>query len=156
MDRVLYPQAGLGCPGASDVDPVQVRAGTETEIGEITPSIRRGHVISTRASVLPFSFLVRFSFLGCVAEHPTNYWKVLACCRQKSDRRAAISVSTCTMHAILTGATGLVGSAALDAMLKSKDVTMITILSRRPVKMAEDAKGTRVRTLTLSVMTRGS
>ncbi|KAF5520359.1 Botcinic acid biosynthesis cluster B protein 16 [Colletotrichum aenigma] len=39
------------------------------------------------------------------------------------------------MHLILTGATGLVGSSVLDAMLKSKDVTKISILSRRPVSM---------------------
>ncbi|KAF4335064.1 nucleoside-diphosphate-sugar epimerase [Fusarium beomiforme] len=42
------------------------------------------------------------------------------------------------MHLILTGATGLVGSGVLDAMLKSKDITKISILSRRPVPMAAD------------------
>ena len=41
------------------------------------------------------------------------------------------------MHLILTGATGLVGSAALQAMLTSKAVTSVTILSRRPVPQAE-------------------
>ncbi|KAH6867734.1 hypothetical protein B0T10DRAFT_419424 [Thelonectria olida] len=40
------------------------------------------------------------------------------------------------MHLILTGATGLVGSSVLDAMLKSTEVTKISILSRRPVPMA--------------------
>ncbi|KAI1487647.1 nucleoside-diphosphate-sugar epimerase [Biscogniauxia mediterranea] len=48
------------------------------------------------------------------------------------------------MHLILTGATGLVGSGVLDAMIKMKDVTKISILSRRPVKMAEDIKDPRV------------
>lgn len=48
------------------------------------------------------------------------------------------------MHLILTGATGLVGSGVLDAMIKMKDVTKISILSRRPVKMAEDAKDPRI------------
>ncbi|KAI0394162.1 putative nucleoside-diphosphate-sugar epimerase [Xylariaceae sp. FL0594] len=48
------------------------------------------------------------------------------------------------MHLILTGATGLVGSGVLDAMLKAKGVTKISILSRRPVAMAEDAKDARV------------
>ncbi|KAF6790355.1 nucleoside-diphosphate-sugar epimerase [Colletotrichum sojae] len=48
------------------------------------------------------------------------------------------------MHLILTGATGLVGSSVLDAMIKMKDVTKISILSRRPVPMAEDAKDPRV------------
>lgn len=48
------------------------------------------------------------------------------------------------MHLILTGATGLVGSAVLDAMIKTKDISKISILSRRPVKMAEDAKDPRV------------
>ncbi|EFQ33786.1 nucleoside-diphosphate-sugar epimerase [Colletotrichum graminicola] len=48
------------------------------------------------------------------------------------------------MHLILTGATGLVGSGALDAMIKMKDITKISVLSRRPVPMAEDAKDPRV------------
>ncbi|KAI0393479.1 putative nucleoside-diphosphate-sugar epimerase [Xylariaceae sp. FL0594] len=48
------------------------------------------------------------------------------------------------MHLILTGATGLVGSAVLDAMLKTKDISKISILSRRAVKMAEDAQDPRV------------
>jgi NAD dependent epimerase/dehydratase family enzyme len=41
------------------------------------------------------------------------------------------------MHLILTGATGFVGSAALDMMLNNPAVTRISILSRRPVKQAE-------------------
>lgn len=52
------------------------------------------------------------------------------------------------MHLILTGATGLVGSAALDAMLKNNAISKISILSRRPVQMAEDAKDPRVRVIT--------
>lgn len=48
------------------------------------------------------------------------------------------------MHLILTGATGLVGSSVLDAMLKTKDVTRISILTRRPVAMADDARDPRV------------
>jgi NAD dependent epimerase/dehydratase family enzyme len=52
------------------------------------------------------------------------------------------------MHLILTGATGLVGSGVLDAMIKMKDVTQITLLSRRPVQMAEDARDPRVRVIT--------
>ncbi|RFU82159.1 nucleoside-diphosphate-sugar epimerase [Trichoderma arundinaceum] len=48
------------------------------------------------------------------------------------------------MHLILTGATGLIGSSVLDAMLKMTEVTKISILSRRPVAMAEDAKDPRV------------
>ncbi|KAI0149242.1 putative nucleoside-diphosphate-sugar epimerase [Pestalotiopsis sp. NC0098] len=48
------------------------------------------------------------------------------------------------MHVILTGATGLVGSGALDAMIKMNDITKISILSRRPVKMAEDIKDPRI------------
>ena len=49
------------------------------------------------------------------------------------------------MHLILTGATGLVGSSVLDAMLKSKDITKISILSRRPVPLAE--KNPKVNTI---------
>ncbi|CRK16633.1 hypothetical protein BN1708_002890 [Verticillium longisporum] len=48
------------------------------------------------------------------------------------------------MHLILTGATGLVGSGVLDAMIKMKDVTKISILARRPVAMAENAKDPRI------------
>lgn len=42
------------------------------------------------------------------------------------------------MHLILTGATGLVGSSVLDAMLKSKEITKISILSRSSVALAAD------------------
>ncbi|KAK3361022.1 nucleoside-diphosphate-sugar epimerase [Lasiosphaeria ovina] len=48
------------------------------------------------------------------------------------------------MHLILAGATGLVGSAVLDAMLKISDVTRISILSRRSVPMAEAANDARI------------
>ncbi|POR38917.1 Uncharacterized protein TPAR_00887 [Tolypocladium paradoxum] len=48
------------------------------------------------------------------------------------------------MHLILTGATGLVGSSVLDAMIRAKDITKISILSRKPVQMAEDRKDPRV------------
>ncbi|KAI1206035.1 putative nucleoside-diphosphate-sugar epimerase [Annulohypoxylon truncatum] len=48
------------------------------------------------------------------------------------------------MHLILTGATGLIGSGVLDAMIKMKDISKISILSRRPVQMAEDVKDPRV------------
>ncbi|KAL2133522.1 hypothetical protein VTI74DRAFT_2208 [Chaetomium olivicolor] len=41
------------------------------------------------------------------------------------------------MHLILTGATGLVGTAVLDAMIRTKDVTKISVLSRRPVKFSD-------------------
>jgi uncharacterized protein YbjT (DUF2867 family) len=51
------------------------------------------------------------------------------------------------MHLILTGATGLVGSSVLDAMLKNTSVSKISILSRRPVAMADDAKDPRVRVI---------
>ena len=40
------------------------------------------------------------------------------------------------MHLILTGATGLVGSACLDAMLRNQSVSKISVLSRRPVPQA--------------------
>ncbi|ORY70448.1 putative nucleoside-diphosphate-sugar epimerase [Pseudomassariella vexata] len=48
------------------------------------------------------------------------------------------------MHLILTGVTGLAGSGVLDAMLKMPEITKISILSRRPVKMLEDVKDPRV------------
>ncbi|KAK7927363.1 hypothetical protein PG985_004361 [Apiospora marii] len=48
------------------------------------------------------------------------------------------------MHLILTGATGLVGSSALDAMLRMNSVTKISILSRRPVQMVQDRPDPRI------------
>jgi hypothetical protein len=48
------------------------------------------------------------------------------------------------MHLILTGGTGMVGSGVLDAMIKMKSISKISILSRRPVKMAEDSKDSRI------------
>ncbi|KAK4184530.1 hypothetical protein QBC35DRAFT_391466 [Podospora australis] len=48
------------------------------------------------------------------------------------------------MHLILTGATGLVGTAVLDAMIRTADISKISILSRSPVKLAEDAKDPRI------------
>jgi uncharacterized protein YbjT (DUF2867 family) len=41
------------------------------------------------------------------------------------------------MHLILTGATGLVGSAVLHHMLSTPSISQISILSRRPVPQAE-------------------
>ncbi|KNG49269.1 hypothetical protein TW65_04250 [Stemphylium lycopersici] len=41
------------------------------------------------------------------------------------------------MHLVLTGATGLVGASVLDCMLAQEGISRISILSRRPVKMAE-------------------
>jgi hypothetical protein len=48
------------------------------------------------------------------------------------------------MHLIITGATGLVGSAVLDAMIKMKDVSKISILSRRPIQMIEGTQDPRI------------
>jgi hypothetical protein len=48
------------------------------------------------------------------------------------------------MHVILTGATGLIGSGVLDAMIKMKDIKKISILSRRPVPMADHANNPRI------------
>lgn len=48
------------------------------------------------------------------------------------------------MHLILTGATGLVGSSVLEAMIKAKNVTKVSILSRRPIPFADDAKDPKV------------
>jgi uncharacterized protein YbjT (DUF2867 family) len=45
------------------------------------------------------------------------------------------------VHLILTGATGLVGSGVLQQMLANESVSRISILSRRPVKMAEGHEG---------------
>ena len=51
------------------------------------------------------------------------------------------------MHLILTGATGLVGTATLSAMLSNPSITKITLLTRRPVPLAENASDPRVNTI---------
>ena len=48
-----------------------------------------------------------------------------------------VGVQSTDMHLILTGATGLVGSAVLHHMIKTPSVTEVSILSRRPVPQAE-------------------
>ena len=48
------------------------------------------------------------------------------------------------MHVILTGATGLVGSTTLLALMSMKDIAKISILSRRPVPMLDAMKDERV------------
>ncbi|KAJ5642711.1 hypothetical protein N7490_006711 [Penicillium lividum] len=48
------------------------------------------------------------------------------------------------MHIILTGATGLIGSTALVALRARPDISRISIISRRPVPMLEDANDDRV------------
>ncbi|KAG8531281.1 uncharacterized protein KY384_003992 [Bacidia gigantensis] len=49
-----------------------------------------------------------------------------------------------SMHLILTGATGLVGSGVLHHMLNNNTVTTVSILSRRPVPMAEGHEKAKV------------
>ena len=48
------------------------------------------------------------------------------------------------MHLILTGATGLVGSSVLHYMLTNDAITAVSILSRRPVPMAEGHQKAKV------------
>lgn len=48
------------------------------------------------------------------------------------------------MHLILTGATGLVGSAVLHHMINAPSVTAVSILSRRPVPQAEGHEKVKV------------
>lgn len=49
-----------------------------------------------------------------------------------------------TMHLILTAATRLIGSSALDAMIGMKEVTKFSILRRRPMEMAENIHNSRI------------
>ncbi|KAK7425608.1 hypothetical protein QQZ08_007931 [Neonectria magnoliae] len=51
-------------------------------------------------------------------------------------------------HLILTRATNLIGSGVLDTVLKIKDITKISILSRRHVTMAQQAEDARVNVIT--------
>ncbi len=48
------------------------------------------------------------------------------------------------MHLVLTGATGLVGSAVLQHMIITPSVTKVSILSRRPVAQAEGHEKVKV------------
>lgn len=48
------------------------------------------------------------------------------------------------MHLILTGATGLVGSGVLEAMIKTEHITKISILSRRSVPMVDESRDPRI------------
>jgi uncharacterized protein YbjT (DUF2867 family) len=48
------------------------------------------------------------------------------------------------MHLILTGATGLVGSAVLHHMINSPAITTVSVLSRRPVPQADGHPKVRV------------
>ena len=48
------------------------------------------------------------------------------------------------MHLILTGATGLVGASVLHNMLAQESISRISILSRRPVAMAEGHEKAKV------------
>ena len=48
------------------------------------------------------------------------------------------------MHLILTGATGLIGSAVLHNMINSSNVTAVSILSRKPVPQAEGHEKVKV------------
>jgi NAD dependent epimerase/dehydratase family enzyme len=41
------------------------------------------------------------------------------------------------MHLIITGATGMIGTTCLHEMLVNKRVTKVSILSRKPVAMAD-------------------
>lgn len=51
------------------------------------------------------------------------------------------------MHLILTGATGMIGAGVLDVMLRTPEVTKISILSRRPVPLADAVKDPRVQVI---------
>ena len=48
------------------------------------------------------------------------------------------------MHLVLTGATGLVGSAVLQNMITMPTVSKVSILSRRPVAQAEGHEKVKV------------
>lgn len=48
------------------------------------------------------------------------------------------------MHIILTGATGLIGSAVLHHLIITPSITTVSVLSRRPVPQAEGHEKVRV------------
>lgn len=83
--------------------------------------------------------------------HGSSAYRLLTDCRQQklqipcSPRSLHdFHHSPAIMHLILTGATGLVGAAVLDNMLAQESISRISILSRRPVKMAEGHDKARV------------
>jgi len=48
------------------------------------------------------------------------------------------------MHLVLTGATGLIGSAVLQQMIVTPSVSKVSVLSRRPVAQAEGHEKVKV------------
>jgi uncharacterized protein YbjT (DUF2867 family) len=48
------------------------------------------------------------------------------------------------MHLVLTGATGLVGSAVLHHMITTPSISRVSVLSRRPVPQAEGHEKVKV------------
>jgi hypothetical protein len=48
------------------------------------------------------------------------------------------------MHLVLTGATGLVGSAVLQHMIVTPSISKVSVLSRRPVTQAEGHEKVKV------------
>ena len=57
--------------------------------------------------------------------------------RRGKSQHYSTPVHRSIMHLVLTGATGLVGSAVLQTMLTTPAISKISILSRRPVAQAE-------------------
>ena len=48
------------------------------------------------------------------------------------------------MHLVLTGATGLVGSGVLQYMISTPSISKVSVLSRRPVPLAEGHEKVKV------------
>lgn len=48
------------------------------------------------------------------------------------------------MHLVLTGATGLVGSGVLSHMISAPSINKVSVLSRRPVPMADGHEKVKV------------
>ena len=65
-----------------------------------------------------------------------GYFGQLSCIVTCDGRILRIDNSA-NMHVVLTGATGLIGAGVLHAMLTMKTVTKVSIISRRPVPMAD-------------------
>ncbi|RMZ73911.1 nucleoside-diphosphate-sugar epimerase [Pyrenophora seminiperda CCB06] len=61
-----------------------------------------------------------------------------------STSRLPYTTAAAAMHLILTGATGLCGASVLHNMLGQESISRISILSRRPVKMAEGHEKVKV------------
>ncbi len=95
----------------------------------LTPGIKAG-VVKSLSTCQLFASLSNYTQVSKLSLHSTDV--------SFATRVTNPAPEAGKMHLILTGGTGLVGTAVLDSMIRTKDVTKISVLSRRPVKFTDD------------------